>query len=104
MEEEEQGGVVSQAMREVKVLCIPSKIPEFIEGDISELSSTNSIHVSDIKVEEGVEIQEDPEALVASIVFVKELDLEPTPEDEVEQPEIVGEEGADGEGETSDED
>ena len=108
-EDDEEGGVLSQAMREVKVLCIPSKIPEYIEVDISGITSEHPLHVSDLKTDEGVEIQEDPEAVVASVVFIKELDLEPTPEDEVDEPELVGEEGEEGaegeggEGETSDE-
>lgn len=102
-DDDEEGGVLSQAMREVKVLCIPSKIPEYIEVDISEITSEHPLHVSDLKTEEGVEIQEDPESVVASVVFIKELDLEPTPEDEVEEPELVGEEGDEGEGGTSDE-
>lgn len=97
-QELEEGGVLTQAMREVKVLCIPSKIPDFIEVDVSGLTIDDSIHVSDIKVEEGVEIHEDPEQVVASIVIVKELDLEPTPEEEVEEPELVGEIGEEPEG------
>ncbi len=52
-----------------------------------------SIHISDLKVEEGVEIHGDMDALVASLVFVKEPELEPTPEDEITEPTIVGEEG-----------
>ena len=51
-----------------------------------------SIHVSDLKVDDDVEIHEDPESVVASVVFVKEPELEPTPEDEVTEPELVGDE------------
>lgn len=91
-EESEEGGVLTQQMREVKVLCVPSKIPEFLEVDASELKFGESIHVSDLKVDEGVEIHDDPEAVVATIVIVKELDLEPTPEDELTEPELIGDE------------
>ncbi len=45
-----------------------------------------------MKVDEDVEIHEDAEAVVASIVFVKEPELEPTPEDELTEPELVGDE------------
>ncbi|MEZ5425929.1 MAG: 50S ribosomal protein L25/general stress protein Ctc [Pyrinomonadaceae bacterium] len=89
----EEGGVLTQQMREIKVLCTPSKIPESIEVDVSEMQLNDSIHVSDLKVGEDVEIHEDPEAMVASVIFVKEPELEPTPEEELEQPELVGEEG-----------
>ena len=92
----EAGGVLSQVLREIKVLCVPSKIPDFIEVDVSGLKPDEPIHVSDIKVEEGVEIHEQPEAVVATIIIVKEEELEPATE-EVGEPELIGEEG---EGET----
>ena len=88
----EEGAVLSQQMREIKVFCEPSRIPEFIEVDVSNLGVNESIHVSDISVEKGVEIQELPETVVASVVVIKDLDLEPTPEDEVTEPEVIGKE------------
>lgn len=74
---EEEGAVLSQAMREIKVLCEPAKTPESIDADVSELDAGHSLHVSDLKVGEGIEITEDPETVVASIVIVKEAELEP---------------------------
>ncbi len=94
---ENEGGVLNQQTREIKVLCEPSKIPEFIEIDVSNLQMNESIHVSDLKVEEGVEIHELPETVVASIILVKEEELEP--DTEVTEPEIVGEESEPKEGE-----
>jgi large subunit ribosomal protein L25 len=88
----EAGGVLSQVLREIKVLCVPSKIPDFIEVDVSGLKPDEPIHVSDIKVEEGVEIHEQPEAVVATIIIVKEEELEPATE-EVGEPELIGGEG-----------
>lgn len=107
-QELEEGAVLTQVMREVKVFCSPANIPDYVEVDASDLKVGESLHVSDIKVSEGVEIHEDAETVVASIVIVKEPELEPTPEDEVEEPELVSEEGegeAEGgaEGETTEE-
>lgn len=85
----EDGAVLSQAIREIKVLCEPANTPDFIELDISELAGGHSMHVSDLKVGEGIEIHEDPEAVVASIVTVKESDLEPQLEPGAE-PEVAG--------------
>ncbi|MFZ1699783.1 MAG: 50S ribosomal protein L25 [Pyrinomonadaceae bacterium] len=93
-----EGAVLSQAMREIKVLCEPAKTPDSIDVDISELTSEHAIHVSDLKVGEGIEIHEDPETVVASIVIVQEVELEPQIEEGAE-PEIVGEETPEGEGE-----
>jgi large subunit ribosomal protein L25 len=89
----QEGGVLTQQLREVKILCTPRMIPESIDVDVSKLQLGESIHISDLKVEEGIEIHGDMEALVASIVFVKEPDLEPTPEEEITEPTLVGEEG-----------
>lgn len=90
-----EGAVLSQAMREIKVLCEPAKTPESIDVDISELTSEHAIHVSDLKVGEGVEIHEAPDNVVASIVIVQEVELEPQIEGG-EEPAIVGEEPAEG--------
>jgi len=86
----EEGAVLTQAMREVKVLCEPAKTPESIDVDISEMTGEHSIHVSDLKVGEGIEIQEAPETVVASIVMVKEAVLEPQVSEGAE-PEVAGE-------------
>jgi large subunit ribosomal protein L25 len=90
---EEDGAVLSQAMREIKVLCEPANTPDSIEADVSELDAGHSLHVSDLKVGAGIEIHEAPETVVASIVIVKEADLEPQLEGGAE-PAVVGEEPA----------
>jgi len=88
----EEGAVLNQQTREIKVLCEPSKIPEFIEADVTNLQVGESIHISDLKFGEGLEVHELPETVVASVVIVKEEELEPQLEEGTE-PEIVGEEG-----------
>ena len=86
----EEGAVLSQAMREIKVLCEPANTPDSIDVDISELTGEHAIHVSDLNVGAGIEIVESPEAVVASIVIVKEAELEPQIEEGAE-PEVAGE-------------
>lgn len=88
----EEGAVLAQAMREIKVLCEPANTPDSIEVDISELTSEHAIHVSDLKVGAGIEIHDAPDTVVASIVVVKEEVLEPQIEEGAE-PAVVGEEG-----------
>lgn len=90
-----EGAVLSQAMREIKVLCEPAKTPESIDVDISGLTAEHAIHVSDLKVGEGIEIHDAPDNVVASIVIVQEVELEPQIE-EGEEPGIVGEEPTEG--------
>jgi large subunit ribosomal protein L25 len=94
----EAGAVLTQALREVSVYCEPANTPEAINVDISGLTSEHAIHVSDLRVGEGIEILESPETVVAMISMVKEAELEPQLEAGAE-PEVVGEEApAEGEG------
>ena len=88
---EEEGAVLSQAMHSIKVLCEPAKTPDSFDLDVSELEAGHALHVSDLKVPAGVEIHEDPETVVASIVIVKEVDLEPQVAEEGAEPEVEGE-------------
>ena len=46
----EEGGVLTQQMREINVFCRPSKIPDSIEVDVSELEMNEAIHISDLKL------------------------------------------------------
>ena len=91
---QEEGAVLSQAMHTIKVLCEPAKTPDSIDLDVSELEAGHALHVSDLKVGTGIEIHEDPETVVASIVMVQEADLEPQLEAGAE-PAVAGEEKAD---------
>ncbi|MGI8813399.1 MAG: 50S ribosomal protein L25 [Pyrinomonadaceae bacterium] len=93
----EEGAVLSQSLREIKVLCEPANTPESIDVDVSNLTAEHAIHVSDLKVGAGIEIHEAPDTVVASIMVVKEEELEPQTEAGAE-PEVVGETPAEAEG------
>lgn len=43
------GGVFTSLCKQVKVECLPSKIPDVIQLNIDELEAGDSLHVSDIK-------------------------------------------------------
>jgi len=63
-----QGGLVSHMRTETEVTCLPKDLPEFIEVDISGLSLNESIHLSQLKVPDGVtlvELAKDDVAVVA---------------------------------------
>jgi large subunit ribosomal protein L25 len=47
---------VSHMRNEVEVSCLPKDLPEFIEVDLSGLSLNESIHLSQLKIPEGVEL------------------------------------------------
>ena len=63
-----QGGLVSHMRTEVEVTCLPKDLPEFIEVDLANLGLNESIHLSQLKVPEGVQLldlQKEDAAVVA---------------------------------------
>ncbi|MEP6547027.1 MAG: 50S ribosomal protein L25/general stress protein Ctc [Gammaproteobacteria bacterium] len=63
-----QGGIVSHMRNDTEVSCLPKDLPEFIEVDISGLSLNESIHLSQLKIPEGVtllDLVKDDAAVVA---------------------------------------
>jgi len=66
------GGLLSREITDVEVSCLPKDLPEFIEVDVMNLDVGESIHLSEIKLPEGVEILqlglgEDHDAAVVAI-------------------------------------
>ena len=51
-----EGGAVSHVMMEVEMECLPKNIPQFIEVDLSQMHLNDIIHLSDLKLPEGVAI------------------------------------------------
>ena len=97
------GGSVSHLMNDVEVYCLPKYLPEYIEVDVSELELDAMLHLSDIKLPEGVEILglEPGEETDQGIVSIHVIKAAPIEEDIVEGEEAEegeeGEEGEDGE-------
>ncbi len=50
------GGIVTHAVTEVEINCLPKDLPEYIEVDLSGLELGESLHLSDIKLPKGVEL------------------------------------------------
>jgi len=50
--------VVTHELNEVQVSCLPKDLPEFIEIDLANLRLGDAIHLSEVKLPEGVEIPE----------------------------------------------
>ena len=49
------GGKVSHVMNDLDITCLPKDLPAFIEVDLSHLALGHSVHVSDLKLPNGVE-------------------------------------------------
>ena len=61
-------GILQHALREVEIECLPDKIPGKIEFDISKLELGQSVHVSDLKFEEGIKVLTDPGDVIVTVI------------------------------------
>lgn len=52
------GGIVTHQLTTVEVSCSAGKLPEYVEVDVSALNLGETLHLSDIKLPEGVTILE----------------------------------------------
>ena len=50
------GGMLTQVVSEIEVVCLPKHLPEYLEIDAEELHLGEILHLSHIKMPEGVEI------------------------------------------------
>jgi large subunit ribosomal protein L25 len=50
------GGMLTQQMSEVEVVCLPKNLPEFLTIDATNVHLGEGLHLSDIAVPKGVEI------------------------------------------------
>ncbi len=107
-----EGGILSQALREVDVECLPTDIPSWLEVDISHLEVGDSLNVSEIETPEGVTIVTEGDETVVSVVLptIEEEPEEVEEEEDLDQePAVIGEEedeeeAAEEAGETREED
>jgi large subunit ribosomal protein L25 len=52
----QQGGEASHVLVEVEVSCLPKDLPEFIEVDMAKVEVGQIVHLSDLKLPQGVEL------------------------------------------------
>ena len=50
----DQGGVVDRLLIDTEVTCLPRHLPEYLEIDVIDLELNGILHLSDIKLPEGV--------------------------------------------------
>jgi large subunit ribosomal protein L25 len=86
------GGVATHIENNVDIICLPEHLPEFIEVDVSELGMDDVVHLSDLKLPEGVELVELGGGRDHPVFTFSR----PRKEEEEEKPEIAPIEGAEG--------
>ena len=84
----EQGGILQHGLREIEIEALPDRIPGHIEVDVSSLSVGQSIHVSDLKLEEGIKVLTEPEEVIATVTALVVEETAPQAP-EVTEPEVI---------------
>lgn len=88
----EEQGVLEQIIREIEIRCEPREIPDVVNVDVSNLGVHDVLHISDIQVDERIEILNPPDTVIATVGVVKEEPVA-APVLEVEgaaEPEVIG--------------
>jgi len=89
----EQQGVLEQIVREIEIRCDPRDIPDAIDVDVSNLGVHEVLHVSDIPIDEKIEILDEPETVIATVGIVKEEPVAapvPVEGEAPAEPEVIG--------------
>ncbi|TVQ62747.1 MAG: 50S ribosomal protein L25 [Phycisphaerales bacterium] len=87
------GSVLLHPITELTIRCKVTSIPDFIEVNIADLDVGHSIHLREVTIPAGIEVLDDPEAVLATIHTKTE---EPTAEEtavagEGAEPEVIRE-------------
>jgi large subunit ribosomal protein L25 len=73
------GGVMEHVVREVRVSCLPTDIPEAISVDVSKLEINHSIAIKDLPKMEGIDVLTEPNSIIVNIVAPTILEEAPAP-------------------------
>jgi large subunit ribosomal protein L25 len=79
------GGVMEFVTHSLAVRCLPGDLPESVEVDVTSLGIGDNLKVSDLKLDQKIEVLDDPETVIATVV---------APRAEEPAPEVVAEAGA----------
>ena len=86
-----EGGILDWQMRELHVECLPNAIPDTIDVDITNLGAHQQVRISDLKLPEGVKVDEDPHRVIVGVTTARaEVVAEvATPEAGAAEPEVA---------------
>jgi len=90
----DNGGDLHHIKREIKVSCLFTVLPEFVEVDVSGLEIGDSIKMRDIKLPDGVNVLDPQDTIIASVSAPKAVVTAAPVEEEQETVETPEEEGS----------
>jgi large subunit ribosomal protein L25 len=89
----DNGGELHHLKRDVKVSCIPGKLPDFVEVDVSYLDIGDAVRVQDIRIDEDITILDPEDTAIATVSTTRVTKEEGEPTEGAEtEPAKVGDE------------
>jgi large subunit ribosomal protein L25 len=64
----QKGGILQLILREIKIKCFPSDIPQAFDVDVSGLDIGQSLHITDMSIPAHLEVHEEPSATVVGVI------------------------------------
>ena len=84
-----EGGILDVIHHEIEIECLPTQIPEKIELDIKAMKIGDTLHVSDLKLAEGIKVKFEPEEALVSLHPPVKEEAAPVTEETPTQPEVI---------------
>jgi large subunit ribosomal protein L25 len=84
---ESQGAKLQQIVADLEIECLVTEIPDAIRHNVSDMEKDTVLHVSDLKLPQGVRVLLNPEVILAT---VREIIEHAAAEAPVAEPEIIG--------------
>ena len=83
------GGMLDQVLHEVSIEADPSDIPGTIEVDVTDLTIAQALHVSDLRLPEGVTALDDGSLTVCTVQPPRVEEAAPVVEETTGEPEVI---------------
>jgi large subunit ribosomal protein L25 len=71
------GGVLEEILHQLHVRCDPANIPDHIDVDVTPLTIGHGFHVADLKLPEGVEVEDEADQTVCIVSAPKAEEVAP---------------------------
>jgi large subunit ribosomal protein L25 len=73
------GGTLQLFKRSIEVFCLPDQIPQSVEVDVTSMQIAQSLHVSDLKLPQGIQVLDSSKTVVLSIAAPMAEEAAPAP-------------------------
>jgi large subunit ribosomal protein L25 len=84
------GALLEQVSYSLEIRCLPGDLPSEIEADVTSLKVGDHLSIKDLKVDEKIEILDDPDTVLVTVVMPREeAAAEPAPDATTAEPEVI---------------